>query len=1209
MVNIPQQAQNTTPTGEVAGIQSTKPEIQTKDLAAIETVEPEAIIQDPALDLQSVDSGLGEEENITISNPEGYNVELASSELEEYNESFTTHFEGTDEENIEDELASLLEEDIQEEPVEVQREAQIKQQEEDDKNLIERIGIITKDVVKGVVAEGPRAALKGGRDALQEVLESIDDLSDFLNKNVIDLSRFETEKKFNLPDITFAKGAKEPTTTTAKGIKSISQFIGGFFGGGKALKAANILQKGTKGTKLTKAVAQGALGDIIAFDEQEKRLSNVIQEVPALRNPLTEFLEADPDDSVALAKLKQGIEGAGLGVLGEGIFIGARTLAKTRALKRQNRQRILDNMTPVQREELGIQGREFSTIGDIEQDKFILKKTEKAIKETEGITPEKAKEIAARKPQNADEIEINFARINGADDVKQAMQAFANEQQLLPSVKDARRGVQTNKATLKLSEDIDGFNSLMSRRRGEAFNAEQVTAARNFYYKTTDKLMEVAAKAAAPQASAIDQYNFRKMVAVHHATQKELLGARAEAGRALQAWSIDIGENTTQNLRAVENLLAEFGGEETSKQLAKKLAQAGTNLTTDQINKVTQKGAGVRSLAAVNELWTLGLLTNPTTHVVNLTSNALTLLWQGGERAVQSIATDSPVTMREAGEFMISMLESQKAAFSNAAKAFKTGQGGFGVNKIELPRIRATSMEELDAKGIFAPIGYAMDAYGKVLNNAGKSLLAGDEYFKTLGFNAQVRALATRDGITKGLKGKDLNEHIAKLVNSPTKDMENAAIDFANYTTYTRELGQTGQSIQRVVSQNPALKFLVPFFKTPTNIFKFTFERTPFALAHPQILSDISEGGMKRAAALSKIGMGSTVMTYVTDQTLNGNITGTGPAEGSARTALRRRGWQPYSIRVGDKYYSYARFEPFATVMGMAADMTEILTNYESYDVAAQDEVDELVVASVMAVSNIVIGKTFLSGLSDTAELFADPKRNGARFVQRYAGSLVPTGIAAIERAVNPEAEFVFNNIDAIRARTLSKDVPKRRNVYGEVIKYRNPGETVLQKTTSGVMSLFNPIYTSEKKDSPIDDFLLRSGLQISMPGKIQDFDGVKINLREFPEIYSRFLELRGQEVRLPGKLSNTMKQFLDKLVQNKLPHSLSLLQFARDKEDQQLILSRHVADYTKAAKKRLIEEFPILRQKILEGEIEAEENRREFLRNQEENDSIKQFP
>ena len=187
---------------------------------------------------------------------------------------------------------------------------------------------------------------------------------------------------------------------------------------------------------------------------------------------------------------------------------------------------------------------------------------------------------------------------------------------------------------------------MMQRRVGDAFNADQITAARRVYYDTTDKLMEAARKASSPEASDIDVFNFRKMVAVHHAVQKEFMGIRAEAGRALQAWSINLGGTPSQNLRLMEQTLADFGGADVGKDLARRLSAVG-DLTTDQINAITRGGALARTGKAVEEVWTLGLLTNPQTHVVNLSSNILTTLNLGLERLAMALPKDSPVTVRE----------------------------------------------------------------------------------------------------------------------------------------------------------------------------------------------------------------------------------------------------------------------------------------------------------------------------------------------------------------------------------------------------------------------------------------------------------------------------------------------------------------------------------------------------------------------------------
>jgi hypothetical protein len=655
--------------------------------------------------------------------------------------------------------------------------------------------------------------------------------------------------------------------------------------------------------------------------------------------------------------------------------------------------------------------------------------------ETEGLTAKQIDELASKPPANADEIQINFARIDGPEDLKQAMQAYANETALLPKVQGARRGVKTNEVTLKEAEDIDAFKTLMERREGQPLNAAETTAARNFYYNTTDKLMELAKKAASPEASDIDQYAFRKMIATHHAVQKEVLGARAEAGRALQAWSIPATGTPSEKLKGMEAILDSFGGADASKDLARRLASFGEGqLIWLKSMLITQKSAYARSGDAIVESWTAGLLTNPVTHVKNLTSNTLTTLMGAAERYAQAAFPQSEVTISEANSFVMGLLQSQKEAFSNAGRAFRTGQVGFGQSKIELPRTRASSKEALDLTGVAKPFGYAMDYYGRVVNTSFKALAAGDEYSKTILYNAQLNALATRKGTGQGLKGEELKDFIAKAVSNPDEAIQQSARDFADYSTFTKELGKSGQAFQRVLSQNPAMKFVIPFYKTPVNIFKYTLERTPVAPLSSTVRKELSAGGTRQAAALAKIGMGSSMMTLGVDMSINNQITGSGPSDPKKRAALKRLGWQPNSIKIGENYYSYQGLEPLSTMFAFSSNMSEILTNYEMYDMAAQDELDKISTATVLSISEATVNKTFLQGISNIMEAISDPDRFAPSYIRRTLSSFIPAGVAAGERAINPEKEFVTNISDAFKARMpgFSDGVPKMRNVYGD---------------------------------------------------------------------------------------------------------------------------------------------------------------------------------
>ena len=737
---------------------------------------------------------------------------LLQQNIETLNDYQAYRQEADDEVLVNQFLAETLDEQTQQQP-EPERPKIEEQAPEPTEGLLKRFA---KDITRGIVAEGPRSIISGATKGINELAQNVDDLAQFLNENVVKLP--QTEKKFKVPQPTFGiEEAESPKSVTGNLIEDITQFLTGFGVAGKALKGVSAVSKAGKTAKLA---TQSAIGDILAFDEQEQRLSSVIQGVPELQNPVTEFLETDPEDTKAEAKFKQALEGAGLGLVGEGLGKAIKVLRKNRQVKKS-----LEAQLEAQPKapESGLKSEALSSLGDIDSEDFIVRKIKLAKEETEGLAAKQIEKLSKKKPTTADEIEINFARINGPEDLKQAMQAFANETQLLPKVQEARRGVRSNQVTLNAAEDIDGFKTLLERREGQALNAEEITSARNFYYKSTEKLMELAKKAAEPTASDLDQYAFRKMVATHHATQKEILGARAEAGRALQAWSIASEGTPTDKLKGLEQILDSFGGAEASKDLAKKLSSfRDGQLTLSQINYITEKSALARTGDALIESWTAGLLTNPVTHVKNLASNTLTTLMSASERYAQALLPQSDVTIAEANSFLYGIMQSQKEALSSAGRAFRTGQTGFGQGKVELPRVRASAKETLDLQGVAKPFGYAMDFYGGIVNTSFKALAAGDEYGKTVLFNAQKNALATRNGMSKGLKGEELRDFIAKEVTAPSSIIEQEARDFANYATFTKELGKTGRGLQRVLSQNPALKIAIPFFKTPVNIFKLS---------------------------------------------------------------------------------------------------------------------------------------------------------------------------------------------------------------------------------------------------------------------------------------------------------------------------------------------------------------------------------------------------
>ena len=110
-------------------------------------------------------------------------------------------------------------------------------------------------------------------------------------------------------------------------------------------KASKVLQGGTKVfkgesqlVKLGNAVLDprnvlaGSLADYYAYDPEEGHLADLLATYPQFQNPLVNFLEANPDDTVAEARLKNVIEGIILapfaGLIGHGVGTMAETVTR-----------------------------------------------------------------------------------------------------------------------------------------------------------------------------------------------------------------------------------------------------------------------------------------------------------------------------------------------------------------------------------------------------------------------------------------------------------------------------------------------------------------------------------------------------------------------------------------------------------------------------------------------------------------------------------------------------------------------------------------------------------------------------------------------------------------------------------------------------------------------------------------------------------------
>ena len=137
-------------------------------------------------------------------------------------------------------------------------------------------------------------------------------------------------KPLELPTVNPAK------TTGGNVIRTMSQFFVPYLGAMKVIGVG-------KGVLSNLAKAEGAaiLTEQVVFDPFDEKLADLVQDFPALSNPITEYLQTDDDDTERDARFKLALESAGLGAMFVTISSAIKGLTQ---LKKGNHNQALDEI-------------------------------------------------------------------------------------------------------------------------------------------------------------------------------------------------------------------------------------------------------------------------------------------------------------------------------------------------------------------------------------------------------------------------------------------------------------------------------------------------------------------------------------------------------------------------------------------------------------------------------------------------------------------------------------------------------------------------------------------------------------------------------------------------------------------------------------------------------------------------------------------------
>lgn len=904
---------------------------------------------------------------------------------------------------------------------------------------------------------------------------------------------------------------------------------------GQALAPGSLVNKGLKALGVGNAVLRGITADsfvdFTAFAPDDANIADVAKELTgienkagkAIRDTLVEYLGKEEDDSELEKRLKNAASGGLTQLTFDTLVAGARSL------------------------------KEIAKASDMDMTQINkLRNIEKASQS--GKIDLSGKEVTKVEPAIEAEIvddiigaDFNFKNINTSDDVKRLINYTSKKE--AETIQKAMGG-EKGKLTL---EQIDEMATLLNTNPNKVedlinkFPADttdlsvKATAMRKLMVETSEETTRMARELAElppEQITDAQALAFREQLARQTSIQAKLKGTQTEIARALSAFRIVADASGANKSQGINELLGSLGGRETAIEIAKRI----NGLPFEDQIKMASKLSGVNRVSSVLREYVInqGMLSSPRTHIKNFVANNAFALMRPLEsgvsagiskvrQAILKNPSKEQVFIQESVDMLRGYFEAIPDAFRMAWKTFKEGPQGVA-SKIEASQYKAFSSNTFNVDEA-SNLGRAIDFIGEGIRLPGRMLSTADDFNKAIAQNMGYRQQATRamrNALLDGKPQKEAEEIYQNVMSGKYDDINKWVEDYKLEMTFQQPLGEVGQAFSKAVQKNPLGFVVVPFIKTPTNIFKEFTKRTPLAPIMKEVRDDLMAGGSRADVAMGKIATGSALLGWGATMAFDGVVTGSGPSDPKMQQVWRRIN-EPYSIKVGDKWVSYQGLEPISTILGMSADIMDF--NRWSNDDEANSQ---LLTTAIGSLYKNLGEKTYLQGIANFMEAVKEPERKLQKYIANTSSLAVPNWINDIRKmtdsevrdlTVDPNSESKdFNAIlNALKNKTpgLGKDLPPKLNYWGETINYYEDDKW---------QNVINPFNPKKIKYSEIDNELLRLDAPLSMPRR--EIGGVKINSYQYNNLISK-----ANEIIIDGKnMREYLSDYIDTKEYNYLP-------------------------------------------------------------------------
>lgn len=623
---------------------------------------------------------------------------------------------------------------------------------------------------------------------------------------------------------------------------TVAQWVTSFVGLGKFAKLAKIAPAAPQGTAAYN-LARGAGADLLAFDGHAARISDMVQSNSAfgtdLANPITAYLASNPDDSELEGRLKNALEGAGLGLTVDAALKMFGALRYVRAGNAEAGEQATDEAIKTF-DELNAEVPKAEVRADAAQTDTIAAdaaKTQPAADaktaSDSGATAAAASESVAQQPAAPAQIKASLDQFRlqalakeiagdiANDPLKRTLFTEYPEQAPTPSTFDSLTDSSELRSIVKATEDeiLKGIDGALTQKNGRVSVEEsqrlagefaamtgtdqgvflarmsqdadsiQQLHARLLAYDQTTRSMAAGLRDMAQAVRRKEPGEFGSLEELHSAFETRLAnyaqiqdwlkGVRSETGRALNIlkYSRQIGP-TLQSADGTP--LSALRPAKSIEDLAEDVLLAGTDRAT--LAKVANPSAYERVRDGLVALFIKNILSGFTTHITNITGNTLASLTHPASKIVGGMVRADAELMAQGAKQYSYMMTEAFGALKMAGEAYKRGHA---ILDGQARKLSGAPIEALDAANLGLDpgsiTGKLFDAGATLLDGVStRALEASDEFFKQLMYSSEIMSRAFTDGVNLGLKGAELRAYVTTQRNAAFKEVDELGPRVAN---------------------------------------------------------------------------------------------------------------------------------------------------------------------------------------------------------------------------------------------------------------------------------------------------------------------------------------------------------------------------------------------------------------------------------------------